>query len=137
MVCTSTPGAGQQEKQLFKTTDGGATWVRLIDINFEASRPQLTGGLTGSGYPSALSMTTDGHGLLAMGREFSWRTSDGGRHWHPLRSITSPDAREGFAVDQLSATTALMLVWSGDTGTTLYRTSDGDLHWSIVRRWRP
>jgi hypothetical protein len=137
MICTSEPGVGSQPKQLYQTSDGGATSVRLIDIHVQGSQPQLTRGLTSSGYPSALSMTADGHGLLAMGREFSWRTSDGGRHWLPLRSITSPDVREGFAVDQLSAATALMLVWSGDTGTTLYRTSDGDLHWSVARRWRP
>jgi len=137
MVCTSMPGAGTQEKQLYRTSDGGVTWRRLIDIHFQGSRPLMAGGLSGSGYPSALCMAADGHGMLAVDRAFTYRTVDGGRHWRPLRSITSPDTREGLAVDQLSPDTALMLVWSGDTGTTLYHTTDGDLRWSIVRRFSP
>jgi hypothetical protein len=55
-------------------------------------------------------MAADGHGLLAVDRAFTYRMSDGGRHWQPLRSITSPDTRNGFAVDQLSSDTASMLV---------------------------
>jgi photosystem II stability/assembly factor-like uncharacterized protein len=83
------------------------------------------------------SLTADGYGLLALGRDVSWHTRDGGRHWRPLDSITRPDTREGFGVNQLSATTAVMLVFSGDTGITLYLSTDSDRHWSIVRRWRP
>jgi photosystem II stability/assembly factor-like uncharacterized protein len=137
IMCTSTPGGGFQEKQLYRTSDGGATWTRLIDIRFQGSRTQIRGGLRGFGYPSGLSMTAGGYGLLAMGRDVSWYTRDGGRHWRPLYSITRPDTREGFAVSQLSATTALVLVFNGDTGITLYRTIDGDHHWSRLRRWRP
>jgi photosystem II stability/assembly factor-like uncharacterized protein len=137
IICTSTPGGGFQEKQLYETSDGAAIWTRLIDIHFQGSRPQFTGGLPGFGYPTGLSMTADGYGLLAMGRDFSWRTRDGGRHWRPLHSITRPDTREGFGVSQLSATSAVMFVFSGGTGITLYRTTDSDRHWLIVRRWRP
>jgi photosystem II stability/assembly factor-like uncharacterized protein len=115
----------------------GTAWSRIgaYETPCTGSRRPVASGLSGFSDPSALSMAADGRGLLAMDRAWSFRTSDGGRHWQPLRSITSPDTREALAVDQLSPDTALALVWSGDTGTTLYHTTDGGLHWSIVRRF--
>jgi photosystem II stability/assembly factor-like uncharacterized protein len=137
IMCTSTPGVGQQEKQLFRTADGGATWMRLVDIHMVSHRPEEPGGISSFGYPSGLSMTGDGVGTLTEDRGVSYRTSDGGRHWHPLRSITAPDTREGLSASQVSDSTALILVFSGDSGTTLYRSTDGDRHWTTVQRWPP
>jgi photosystem II stability/assembly factor-like uncharacterized protein len=72
-----------------------------------------------------------------MDRGMSWVTVDGGRYWRPLRPITAPDAREEFSATQLSHRTAVILVFSGDSGTTLYRTDDGDRRWTVVRRGPP
>ena len=111
---------------VYETNNAGASWSRLP-----------SGPLGGFGYPSGLSMTTDGVGILTEDRGVSYRTSDGGRHWHPLRSITAPDTREGLSAAQVSDSTALILVFSGDTGTTLYRSTDGDRQWTVVRQWPP
>jgi photosystem II stability/assembly factor-like uncharacterized protein len=138
VVCTNWPGAGMQGKQLFESEDGGRTWHRLLAVRMSGRpRSSHTGGIDSFGYPSGLSMTADGVGILTEDRGMSYATSDGGRHWRPLRSITAPDTREGIAATQVSATTAFVLVFSGDTGTTLYRSTDGDRHWTPVQRWPP
>jgi photosystem II stability/assembly factor-like uncharacterized protein len=126
LVCTAEPGAGSVAVAVYATDDAGASWSRLP-----------SGPLGGFGYPSGLSMTTDGVGILTEERGVSYRTDDGGRHWHPLLSITAPDVREGLSATQVSDSTARILVFSGDTGTTLYRSTDGDRHWTAVRRWPP
>lgn len=111
---------------IYATRDAGASWTRLPS------------GLLGNfGYPSGLSMTASGTGILTEDRGMSYATSDGGRRWRPLRSVTAPDTREGIAATQVTATTAFILVFSGDTGTTLYRSTDGDRHWTTVNRWPP
>ena len=126
IVCTGEPGAGRVAVQVFSTDDSGTSWTRLP-----------TGHLGSFGYPSGLSMTASGVGILIEDRGRSYATSDGGRRWRPLRSITAPDTREGIAATQVTATTAFILVFSGDTGTTLYRSTDGDRHWTAVHRWPP
>jgi len=126
VVCTGEPGAGSVAVQVFTTDDSGASWTRLP-----------TGQLGSFGYPSGLSITASGVGILTEDRGMSYATSDGGARWRPLRSITAPDTREGIAATQLTATTAFILVFSGDTGTTLYRSTDGDRHWTTVQRWPP
>ena len=125
-VCTGEPGAGSVAVAVFTTDDSGASWMRLP-----------TGRLGGFGYPSGLSMTASGVGILTENRGVTYATSDGGRDWRPLRSITAPDTREGIAATQVTPTMAFVLVFSGDTGTTLYRSTDGDRHWTVVRRWPP
>jgi len=126
IVCTGEPGAGSVRVRVATSKDAGASWTRLP-----------TGQLGGFGYPSGLSMTASGVGILTEDRGMSYATSDGGRRWRPLRSITAPDTREGIAATQLSATRAFILVFSGDSGTTLYRSTDGDRHWTTVQRWPP
>ena len=126
MVCTGEPGAGSVAVAIYTTRDAGRSWTRLP-----------SGPLGSFGYPSGLSMTASGVGILTEDRGMSYATSDGGRRWRPLRSITAPDTREGIAATQLSATRAFILVFSGDSGTTLYRSTDGDRHWTTVQRWPP
>jgi len=124
LVCTGEPGAGSVAVSVHMTENGGTSWSRL---------PR--GRLGSFGYPSGLTMTAGGDGILTMIRGFSWVTHDGGRHWQPLRSITAPDIRQGLSATQISRRRSVMLVYSGDTGTTLYRSDDGDRTWSLVRRW--
>jgi photosystem II stability/assembly factor-like uncharacterized protein len=135
VVCKGQPGAGHQSKALYETTNGGATWKRLLNVFFEPGRIQR-GGLSGSGYPGGISFVRAGRGLLWEGRESSYYTSDGGRHWRPI-SATSPEEREGYAGWFVSKGAAYLLVQ--DNGVRqdyeLLRTRDGGRTWKLVRSW--
>jgi photosystem II stability/assembly factor-like uncharacterized protein len=117
IICGSQPGAGEQEKQLITSTDGGLHW------NYPPSPP--LGGYVGN---LALSATTGGvTGWLAMVRGPLYVTTDGGRTWTPANlrgaevgpagsgeiEVVFTDPRHGWAA----------------TSTEIFRTSDGGRQW--------
>ena len=133
-MCGSQPAAGEQPKQLLVTRDAGRSFSSLLHIDpfRHGGRP---GGLSISGYTVALSMTADGHGLLAEERAPSYRTADGGRNWLPIEHVTQPDYRDAFAAFQLSPRVGYLLVY-GAGRTDLYRSTDGDRRWRRLAHWR-
>jgi photosystem II stability/assembly factor-like uncharacterized protein len=120
VVCGSQPGAGEQEKQLITSTDGGLHW------NYPPNPP--LGGYVGN---LALSATTGGvTGWLAMVRGPLYVTTDGGRTWTPadLRGAEVGPAGSGeievVFTDPLHGWVA--------TSTEIFRTSDGGRQWTGV-----
>jgi photosystem II stability/assembly factor-like uncharacterized protein len=120
VVCGSQPGAGEQEKQLITSTDGGRHW------NFPPNPP--LGGYVGN---LALSAPTSGvAGWLAMGRGPLYMTTDGGRTWSPADLRGAEVGPAGSGEIEVVFTDPLH-GWAA-TSTEIFRTSDGGRQWTGV-----
>lgn len=125
LLCLGQPGAGQQNKALFETTDG--------------KRWALRSGrsLYGSGYGQALAFSRSGFGLLAESRGGLLVTRDGGRTWKETR-ITSPEIAEPQSIALFSLSLGLTLVRDDRSWRMieLYRTRDAGEIWNLLHTWR-
>jgi photosystem II stability/assembly factor-like uncharacterized protein len=120
VVCGSQPGAGEQEKQLITSTDGGRHW------NYPPNPP--LGGYVAN---LALSAPTNGvTGWLAMVRGPLYMTRDGGRTWTPADLRGAEVGPAGSGEIEVVFTDPLH-GWAA-TSTAIFRTSDGGLHWTGV-----
>ncbi len=123
VVCLGGASAGQQERALYRTRDGGHTWHTL-------QRPHGAGG-----YPAALSVAADGFGLLDEERGTLLLTHDGGVRWHAARLVAEPEVDFGIATAAFTRGRGLFLV-RGELGVLLWATADGGRSWELRNRWR-
>jgi photosystem II stability/assembly factor-like uncharacterized protein len=115
LVCGSQPGAGQQLKSAYRSTDGGAHWAKLA-----ATVPS-------SGYVGGLAATSAGL-WLSLQREVPYTSADGGGRWRPVLSNPPSDDFSGFGAFHFVNDTH---GWFTNYGV-VYRTTDGGGHWSYA-----
>ena len=128
LACASEPGAGNQEKAVYRSVDAGTSWTE------EASNFHSVGAVPGDGYiwSSSLVALDDHRALLAETRGTLVRTIDGGVTWTPatglpadqelfLRTIVFADATHGWLT---------LTVFSGSPDNGLYATDDGGKTWT-------
>lgn len=123
LLCLGQPGAGQQNKALYETSD--------------AEQWALRRNLSGSGYGEALAFARSGFGLLAEWRGGLLVTRDGGRTWRTT-PITSPESAEPQRVFVSPPSLGLVLVRDDRLMRTikLYRTRNAGGGWRLLRVWR-
>ncbi len=126
--CYGGAAAGSNEKFLFHTDDGGATWA-LISRTTLGSPPAEAGvgGLPNGNGVSALffqdankgwlGLSSPGHNLL--------RSTDGGHNWS---EVVVPDLDPGVPVEFITFTTSLSGYFTAPAGT--WTTSDGGANWT-------
>jgi photosystem II stability/assembly factor-like uncharacterized protein len=117
LLCAGEPGAGQQPKQLYRSTDRGLTWQREPD-------PES------SGYATELHAVNAKVAWRTGGRAPLLLTTDGGRTWRALLTDVFGDQAGGYGsnVAVRDATTAIAL-----QGADVYRTRDGGATWQRRR----
>jgi photosystem II stability/assembly factor-like uncharacterized protein len=122
LVCGYEPGAGQQEKVLYRSDDGGLRWHR------DAVEPPS------SGYLNEVVVVDRERAYLAPNRHTLQATSDGGRHWRDAIAADRGDTGDlGIAdVEFADPRHGWALAGLGD----VFRTSDGGRHW-LETRLRP
>jgi len=122
VACVGEPGAGQQMKSLFRTTDGGKTWTPA-------------GNLGGGGYLDGMFFLPDGHGWLWMSRGPLLATVDGGATWSEINFV-QPEVVEAhsvwFASDQVGF---VLLRDNNQRSWRLVKTTDGGQKWTTVQDW--
>ena len=132
-VCTGEPGAGNQQKTIYASANGGKVW-RIVANQRGAGLSQVgSGGLASYGYPQGISFTPQGHGLLWESRGLLYLTRDGGRHWKTL-GVVKPELDFGLSAAMLSKTRAFVLL-EREGNYRLLATADGGRSWSVVQRW--
>ncbi|HET9014182.1 MAG TPA: hypothetical protein VFN57_01205 [Thermomicrobiaceae bacterium] len=126
LLSGSVPGAGQQIKTLYHTTNGGRTWQRVAGGPFNAT-PIPGTALPTSGYVGPLVFPTPTTGWIASPRGGLLHSSDGGRTWARVRGVTCGDLTcqsVGFASPTVG--------WVVSNGG-LWLTTDGGAVWRQAR----
>jgi photosystem II stability/assembly factor-like uncharacterized protein len=136
IVCLGQPGAGNQEKAVFRTDDGGRSWRRgAAEINYP--RSLIHGGLSGYGYPEGISFAKDGFGILWESRGTLYVTRDGGKDWTAEPKVARPELDFGRGAAAFTGGHGLVLLGrGGGQPTRLLATNDYGRTWRLVRRWR-
>jgi photosystem II stability/assembly factor-like uncharacterized protein len=124
LVCLGQPGAGNQEKAVFRTRDGGATW-----------RP-AGGRIDSYGYPEGIAVAADGFGLLWESRGTLYATRDGGAHWQAEPRVARREIDFGRGAAAFPGGIGFVLLGhGGGLSARLLETRDGGRRWSVVRYW--
>ncbi len=124
---------------VFRTTDGGRHWKRVLYLNDRTGAIQLIANPRNahelyavlwnavrppwSQYPP---LQGPGSGI--------WRSTDGGRHWQAVRTVGLPHnpGRIGLAI--ASNGRLFYAIVSARQGSGLYRSTDGGHHWTLINR---
>ena len=123
VVCTGQPGAGQQAKVVFRTTNSGRTWL------------PMTGRLDWSGYVWGAAFARDGFGLIWESRGTLYVTRDGGSHWTAKTRLAMPELDFGGGGAAFAGGRGLVLLGRGGGAGRLLATADYGRTWRLVHRW--
>ncbi len=130
VACLGQGGAGNEEKAIFRTRDGGATWqagaAALVYPKIRAH-----GGIGMYGYPDGLAFARGGWGLLTEDRGTLYVSRDGGTHFHP-KGVVRPEVDFAGGAAALPGGVGYVLIRS----QRLIETRDYGRTWHVVRRWR-
>src|SRR5436190_23908530 len=101
--------AGVEDAALFRTSDGGKTWMELAGLRGHGTGPKWSPGAGGMGlYPILIDPKNQQRIYAAISAAGAFRTDDGGKSWKPinkgLRSqyIPDPTAEVGHCVHRIA-----------------------------------
>ncbi len=135
LVCLGEPGAGNQEKAVFHTADGGRSWHTGAAAVYYPRR-NVHGGIAGFGYPQGAAFAVDGFGLLWESRGTLYVTRDGGDHWHAEPSVARPELDFGRGAAAFAGGRGLLLLGRGGSlPARLLSTGDSGRSWRLIHRW--
>jgi photosystem II stability/assembly factor-like uncharacterized protein len=135
IVCLGQPGAGNQEKAVFRTTDRGQTWRAGAAVVVFPQR-NVHGGIEGYGYPEGVAFAADGFGILWESRGTLYVTRDSGTNWLAKPKIARPEIDFGRGAAAFpDGRGVLLLGRGGGLPARLLTTDDAGRTWRLVRRW--
>lgn len=128
-----------EERGVFKTTDGGKTWKKVLYIDESTGCSDLAIDFSNPRVMYA--------GMWTFQRK-PWRFDDGGKNTAPYRSVDGgetwekitkglpegPMARIGLAVAQSQPNTVYMITEFPNTSGTLFRSDDRGSSWKLVNK---
>ncbi len=136
VLCVREPGGPLQPKEIFQTTDDGATWRLQSSVGDPVrfgSDGVETLGIEGSS--GRLGLAADGTAWMTYVRMSPQRSVDGGVTWAPL-GLGDPDTNIVVADWCLERQRGFALLWNGDAqAIALESTTDGGRSWAVVTRW--
>ena len=129
IACAGQPGAGEQEKSVARSLDGGRTWLVGAQPCPIGTMTTCRRGMSLDGYLSDLAALSPTTAFYVGGRSSLTYTRDGGRSWRVepgfsgdasgTSEVTFTNASDGWALDE------------GFGGhAVLWRTRDGGTHWT-------
>ena len=109
LTCPDTLYAGAEDAALFKSTDGGASWVELAGLRKHGSGPAWQPGAGGLCLHTILLDPVDPQRIfIAISAAGAFRTDNGGETWKPInrglhsRYIPDPAAEVGHCVHHMA-----------------------------------
>ena len=131
--------AGVEDAALFKSTDGGASWVELSGLRRHASGPHWQPGAGGLCLHTIVLDPTNAQRIfVAISAAGAFRTEDGGTTWTPinkgLRSAQIPDqeAEVGHCVHRIAMHPSNPQRLYMQKHWDVMRSDDGGDHWYEV-----
>jgi photosystem II stability/assembly factor-like uncharacterized protein len=134
VVCVGQGGAGNEEKAVFRTADGGDTWRPGAEM-VVVPRLRARGGLGSYGYPQGIAFARDGFGLLWESRGTLYVTRDAGLNWTAKPKVAQPELDFGGGAAAFARGRGLVLLGRGDGAARLLATHDYGRSWVLVHRW--
>jgi photosystem II stability/assembly factor-like uncharacterized protein len=126
LFCAGEPSAGQQHKQIFRSSDQARHWSGVVNHLSNTD----SGAFPGSGYLNDLEVVSATTAWVALYRGGVWGSRDGGHRW-----TEAPMRGTELLADQISFADRNH-GWAREDGV-LWRTTDG-MHWSpLNQRSRP
>jgi photosystem II stability/assembly factor-like uncharacterized protein len=122
LFCAGEPSAGQQLKQVFRSTDQGRHWAGVVDHHSHSD----PGRFPGSGYLNDVEVVSATTAWVALYRGGVWSTADGGHAW-----TEAPIRGSELLADQVSFTDPNH-GWAREDGV-LWHTTDGT-HWTPLNQ---
>jgi photosystem II stability/assembly factor-like uncharacterized protein len=130
----------QQEKGVYKTTDGGKTWERVLfineytgcsDMSIDPRNPDIIFAAMWQADIRTWNLNSGGEGSGI------YRSKDGGKTWEPLR--TGLESGPGHPVGKTSVDIAYtnpkrVYALVEDTEPRLYRSDDGGDTWKLMQK---
>ncbi|MBV9718711.1 MAG: glycosyl hydrolase [Candidatus Eremiobacteraeota bacterium] len=129
--------AKNAERGIFKSTDGGAHWSRVLyvddatgacDLVMDSSHPKTLYAAMWQAYRTPYSLNSGGPGSGL------YRTTDGGRHWTKISSnpgfATGTLGRIGVSVAASNPNVVYAIVQAKNGG--IFRSEDRGAHWKLV-----
>ncbi|MDB5197327.1 MAG: glycosyl hydrolase repeat-containing protein [Flaviaesturariibacter sp.] len=130
----------QQERGVYKTTDGGKTWQRMLfvnentgcsDLSIDPKNPQILFAAMWQVDIKTWNLNSGGTGSGI------YRSKDGGKTWEPLRNglpggTAHPVGKTSVDVAYSNPKTVYALIEDKDPG--LYRSDDGGDNWQLVHQ---
>jgi photosystem II stability/assembly factor-like uncharacterized protein len=121
-LCSGPAPSHSQTKDLYHSVDGGSTWTLAATSN--AAPTSGVGRLPELGIVTLLTSVSPDRLLIALNQGTPITSTDGGKTWKPqglpasggVEQLSFKDAQHGWAV-----------LYPNDT---LYRTTDGGVHWT-------
>lgn len=130
----------QQERGIYKTTNGGKTWERVLFINENTGcsdlvmNPQNPELLYAAGWQVDIKTWNLNSGGAGSG---IYRTKDGGKTWEPLRNglPSGPAHPVGkTSVDLAYSNPKVLYALVQDSTPALYRSEDGGDSWKLMNQ---
>lgn len=131
VACLGEGGAGNEEKAIFRTRDGGKTW-QAGAATLAYPKTRVHGGIAMYGYPEQLALAADGFGLLTESRGALYVTRDGGAHFH-VALVARPELDFAGGAAAFRGGVAYVLLTQAEP--RLVVTRDFGRTWQVVRRW--
>lgn len=130
----------QQDKGIYKTTDGGKTWERVLFVNENTGASDLSMDSQDPNilYAAMWHVTIKTWGLNSGGDGSGiYRTKDGGKTWEPLRN--GLESGSGHPVGKTSVDVAysnpnIVYALVEDKEPRLYRSENKGDSWTLVRK---
>jgi photosystem II stability/assembly factor-like uncharacterized protein len=131
--------AGVEDAALFKSQDGGKSWVELAGLREHGTGPKWQPGAGGMClHTVVLDKQNPERIFIAISAAGAFRTEDGGKTWQPinkgLRSeyIPDPDAEVGHCVHRIAMHPSRPQTLFMQKHWDVMRTDDGGDHWHEV-----
>jgi photosystem II stability/assembly factor-like uncharacterized protein len=134
LLCTGVGGAGNENRAIVQTTNGGQTWTVVAEASIGG---HSSSGLTASGYPNGIAFLSDGHGWMSADRSRGIQaTTDGGRSWRVVGTVPNGASTSIGSLAFLTDTDGFALLANGDQQVSqLIQSRDGGQTWRVVSSW--